>query len=251
MPDVKEWFNSLPLFTRYWFGLSVLFPLIGRFGLINPYYFILHSELLFKHFQIWRPLTALFYYPLTSGAGFRFLTNLYFLYNYSIKLENGLFGGRPADYGFLLLFSWINLVIVGLLAELMILMDSMVMVIIYIWCQLNQEVIVTFWFGTQFKAMYLPWVVTVFEFVLSGSFWPQLAGILVGHLYYFLQYKYPIDFNGPTLLQTPQFMYSLFPDQRGVSNLQGRTVRRPTNDPPQEGAPVRRHAWGRGNVLSD
>ncbi|GAB6021387.1 hypothetical protein CHUAL_003994 [Chamberlinius hualienensis] len=250
MTDVREWFNSLPIFTRYWFGLSVLFPLIGRFGLISPYYFILNWELVFSKFQLWRLVTSFFFYPLTSGAGFRLLTNLFFLYNYSIKLETGLFGGRPADYGFLLLFSWVNLVIVGLLAEIMILMDSMVMVVIYIWCQMNQEVVVTFWFGTRFKAMYLPWVVTIFEFVLSGSFWPQLAGILVGHLYYFLKYRYPIDFNGPSLLETPQWMYNYFPNQRGVSGIQGATYRRAE---PRDGGGSRAggggHSWGRGNTL--
>ena len=33
-------------------------------------------------FHIWRPVTALFYYPLTPQTGFHFLINLYFLYNY-------------------------------------------------------------------------------------------------------------------------------------------------------------------------
>jgi len=248
MAEIREWFYSLPIFTRYWFALSVIIPLLARFHLVHPYYLLLNSHLVFSKFQIWRLATALFYYPLTSGAGFRFLTNLYFLYNYSIKLENGLFGGRPAEYGFLLLFSWICLVIVGLLADLVILMDSMVMVVIYIWCQLNQDVVVTFWFGTQFKAMYLPWVVTVFEFVLSGAFMPQLAGILVGHLYYFLQYKYPVDFNGPDLLQTPQFMYNWFPNQRVVGGMQGNSRRAPA-DQPQAPAARRGHNWGTGNVL--
>lgn len=241
MTDIAEWFRSLPTFTRYWFSLSIFFPLIGRFGLIHPSYFLLLSDPVFKKFQLWRLVTSVFFYPVQSG--FRFLANLYFLYNYSIRLETGLFDGRPADYGFLLLFTWACTIILALLADLMLLMDSMVMVVIYIWCQLNQDTVVTFWFGTQFKAMYLPWIVTVFEFVMSGSFIPQLIGIFVGHLYFFLKFKYPIDFGGPDLLTTPQFLYNYFPNRRGISGFGQAPSRRNQEN-------VRRgHDWGRGHTL--
>ena len=40
-------------------------------------------------FQIWRPFTALLFYPITPSTGFHFLINLYFLYNYSLRLETG------------------------------------------------------------------------------------------------------------------------------------------------------------------
>jgi len=243
MTDVADWYRNLPKFTKYWFTLSVVFPLIGRFGFLDPYYFYLISELVIRKFQIWRLATALFFYPVQ--AGFRFLANLYFLYNYSIRLETGLFDGKPADYGFLLLFTWACTCIVGLLAEMLLLMDSMVMVVIYIWCQLNQETVVTFWFGTQFKAMYLPWIVTVFEFVMSGSFMPQLIGIFVGHLYFFLKFKYPIDFGGADLLATPQFLYNYFPSRRGATGFgQAPAARRTTENQGQGG-----HGWGRGQTL--
>ena len=32
-----------------------------------------------------------------------------------------------------------------------VLMDPMVLAVLYLWCMLNKEVIVSFWFGTQFK----------------------------------------------------------------------------------------------------
>lgn len=244
MTDIREWFVSLPIFTRYWFGLSIVFPIIGRFGFIDPRKFLLSYDLLFKHFQIWRPVTALFFYPVQSG--FRFLANLYFLYTYSIRLETGLFDGRPADYGFLLLFCWACITIFALLAEMMLLMDSMVMAVIYIWCQLNQDVVVQFWFGTHFKAMYLPWIVTIFEFVMSGSFISQLIGIFVGHVYFFLKFKYPIDFGGADWLTTPQFMYKYFPNQRGISGFGSAPPRRAQEGGNQHN---RGHNWGRGHTL--
>jgi derlin-1 len=46
-----QWFNNLPQFTRYWFGLSVVFPIAGRIGLVNPYHMILTSDFIYK-FQV-------------------------------------------------------------------------------------------------------------------------------------------------------------------------------------------------------
>lgn len=43
----------------------------------------------FCAFQIWRPITSVFFYPLAPSTGFHFLINCYFLYNYSLRLETG------------------------------------------------------------------------------------------------------------------------------------------------------------------
>lgn len=109
-------------------------------------------------------------------------------------------------------------------------MEAMVLSVMYIWCQLNKEVPMSFWFGMQFKAMYMPWVFLLFRWIMGGSYvelnllffsflkqkkflflsltriMALLCGILVGHLYFFLVFKYPQDFGGARLLQTPQFL---------------------------------------------
>lgn len=61
-------------------------------------------------------------------------------------------------------------------------MDPMVLSVIYIWCQLNRETIVTFWFGTKFKAIYLPWVLLGFNVLINGGGLNEIIGIVVGHL---------------------------------------------------------------------
>jgi derlin-1 len=48
-------------------------------------------------------------------------------------------------------------------------MDPMVLSVLYIWCNLNQDQIVNFWFGTQFPAKYLPWVLLGFNMIISGG----------------------------------------------------------------------------------
>lgn len=81
-------------------------------------------------------------------------------------------------------------------------MDPMILSVLYVWCQLNKDVIVNFWFGTRFKAMYLPWVLLAFNFILSGAMF-SLVGIVVGHLYFFLKFKYPQELGGASWLETP------------------------------------------------
>jgi len=213
--DIQDWFKSLPFFTRYWFGGTVLFTLLGRFGLLPASWLFLFWEPLWYKFQIWRPITAIFYYPLSPQTGFHFLINLYFMYNYSLRLETGIFAGRPADYAFMLGFVWLCSCIIAIPMSIPYLMDPLVLSVLYVWCQLNKDQIVNFWFGTQFKAMYLPWVLFAFKLVISGGGLMELIGILVGHLYFFLMFKYPQDFGGASLLSTPQFLYNMFPNRAG------------------------------------
>jgi len=168
---------------------------------------------------------------------------LYFLYSYSSRLESGVFDGRPADYLFMLLFNWLCITIIALFAEIYVLLEPMVLSILYIWCQLNREVIVQFWFGTQFKAMYLPWVLVAFNMIIRGGGMNELIGILVGHLYYFLMFKYPQELGGPRYLSTPQFLHSWFPSRRG--GVHGFGAAPQNRQQPQE----RGHTWGRGQAL--
>lgn len=254
--DIQDWFRSLPVFTRYWFGLTIAFTLLGRFGLLPAQWLVLLWDPLVHNLNLWRPATALFFYPLSPQTGFHFLINLYFLYNYSLRLEQGIFDGRPADYFFMLLFNWICCVIVGLMMNIPILMDPMVLSVLYVWCQLNKDQIVNFWFGTQFKAMYLPWVLFAFNMIIAGGGVMELIGILIGHLYFFLMFKYPQDFGGPSLLSTPQILYDWFPNQRGGVHGYGQAP--PAGDQGGGGGGGgggRRfgggYAWGAGNRLGD
>lgn len=250
MAEFKDWYNGLPFFTKYWLTFTIVLSLLGRFGLVTPYYFMLTYQTFIGQFQIWRPITALFYYPITPATGFHFLINCYFLYNYSLRLETGLFAGKPADYCFMLLFNWVCSIIVALVVDLPLLMDPMVLSVLYIWCQLNKDVIVSFWFGTRFKAMYLPWVLFGFNLVISGGGIMELVGILIGHLSFFLMFKYPQEFGGHSLIKTPDFLRSIFPDTRHIGGFgSAPQTRAPNPAAPAAGVFNRGHNWGRGQTL--
>ncbi|RXN10224.1 Derlin-1 [Labeo rohita] len=115
-----------------------------------------------------------------------------------------------------------------------LLMIPLIMSVLYVWAQLNRDMIVSFWFGTRFKACYLPWVILGFNYIIGGSVVNELIGNLVGHLYFFLMFKYPMDLGGRSFLSTPQFLYRMFPNRRGgVSGFGVPPSRRPV---PQEQA---------------
>ncbi|XP_029359615.1 derlin-1 isoform X2 [Echeneis naucrates] len=225
MSDIGDWFRSIPFITRSWFAASIAVPLVGKLGLVDFSHLILVPELVYNRFHLWRPLTATLYFPITPNTGFLYLVNLYFLYHYSTRLETGAFDGRPADYIFMLFFNWICIVITGMLMNMRLLMIPLIMSVLYIWAQFNKDTIVSFWFGTRFKAHYLPWVILVFNFIIGGSY-------------------YPMDLGGRAFLSTPQFLYRYFPNRRGgVSGFGVPPSRRPAA---QEQAGGGRHNWGQG-----
>ncbi|KAK5971989.1 Derlin [Trichostrongylus colubriformis] len=173
---------------------------------------------------------------------------LYFLYNYSKNLESGVFSGRPADYLYMLIFNWLICTGICMAAGVYFLLEPMVLSVLYVWCQLNKDTIVSFWFGTTFKAMYLPWILCAFNAVLRGGGMNELLGILVGHTYYFLAFDYPLQHGGASFLQTPQFLYSFLPNEEGGVHGFGadRVNQRRAAGGAQGGG---RYFWGRGQQL--
>ena len=223
--DIADWLRDIPVITRFWFLSSIAVPILGKIGLLPPAYLILSWDAITK-LQIWRFITCFVFYPITPMTGFHYLINLFFLYSYSIRLETGTFEARPSDYLFMLCVFVVCLIIIGLLVPIALLMDPLILGTIYVFCQLNPEMIVTFFFGIQFKAIYLPWVFVIFNFVLSGQFIMELLGIVVGHIYFFLKFKYPVEFGGRDFLQTPQFIQNLMPNNRLLRGGFGRAPTR-------------------------
>ncbi|XP_031636837.1 derlin-1 [Contarinia nasturtii] len=246
MTDPADWFKNMPIFTKYWLTLTVVISVLARFGILPGYLLYLAPELIFQKFQLWRLLTCVFFYPM----GYQFLLNCYFLYSYSLRLENEQFKSTPGDYFYLLFINWACCVIVGLLFKLPLLMDPLILAVVYVWCQFNKDVIVRFWFGTQFKAMYFPWVLLALNVVLSSGI-DSLVGIFVGHLYYFLKIKYPQELGGMSYLDTPSFIKSYFPDVRGGVHGFGFAPQNQRRDQPAAGQQNRffSDSWGRGRPL--
>uniref|UniRef100_A0A2K5ISA1 Derlin n=1 Tax=Colobus angolensis palliatus TaxID=336983 RepID=A0A2K5ISA1_COLAP len=102
----------------------------------------------------------------------------------------------------------------------------------------------------RFQACYLPWVILGFNYIIGGSVINELIGNLVGHLYFFLMFRYPMDLGGRNFLSTPQFLYRWLPSRRGGVSGFGvppASLRRAADQNGGGG----RHNWGQGFRLGD
>jgi hypothetical protein len=52
MSDLGDWFKGIPFFTRWWLGLTVVFTLCGRFGILKGHQLVLLYEPFIKQFQV-------------------------------------------------------------------------------------------------------------------------------------------------------------------------------------------------------
>jgi hypothetical protein len=120
-------------------------------------------------------------------------------------LEQTTFYGRTADFIFAILFGCSLLLGLSALFSLPILGMGLIMMIIYIWSRKNPDQQMSFMFGIRFQSFYLPWVLMGFNLLMGGFPLTELLGVLVGHVYFFLDSVYPAT-GGPRYLQTPQIL---------------------------------------------
>ncbi|KAJ3065203.1 Derlin 1 [Podochytrium sp. JEL0797] len=226
LDEAKAWFESIPLVTRVLFASSMGLSIAVGAGLGDPYAMILTWKGVSKSFQLWRLATCFVWYPLN----YSYLTLIYFLYTYSSQLETSpQFQGRKADYLFFVLFSMTTILPIALYMSQAVLMESLVISMLYVWSMNNKEQEVSFFFGLRFKAMFLPWVYIIFDFLTGAPFppIPKLIGIFAGHLYYVLDTVYPEQNGGARILSPPAFLYGLVgedPTARGMGGVGGATA---------------------------
>ncbi|KAI8047022.1 Der1-like family-domain-containing protein [Gilbertella persicaria] len=211
--EIVDWYNSIPPITKALFTLTIATTTISGLGLIQPSTLILYWPNVKHKLQLWRLVTCFFFNKFSIGFAF----NTYFLYRNSLQLENEVFSGQPADYMFFHLFTTGLQLAAASIFGIYVLSDGLLLSVAYLWAQHHQEQMVSFMFGVQFKAMYLPWVMIASDFLMSGGVLPRasIAGLVSSHVYHYLTHIYPNQ-GGRRYLQTPNFLKRLFPSARGI-----------------------------------
>mmetsp|Transcript_29760 Transcript_29760/g.43303 ORF Transcript_29760/g.43303 Transcript_29760/m.43303 type:complete len:120 (+) Transcript_29760:643-1002(+) len=92
--------------------------------------------------------------------------------------------------------------------------SSLTFMMVYVWGRRNEDTRMSFLGMFQFTAPYLPWVMLTFSVLLGQSVTIDAIGILVGHMYYFLEYVYPIiaDIRGwkvKRIMEPPRLLHWL------------------------------------------
>ncbi len=85
---------------------------------------------------------------------------------------------------------------------------GLILSLIYYWSRKNPDVTMSLMFGIKFKSVYFPWVLVGMGFLMGGMPLVEIAGIIVGHFYFFFADIYPRT-SGKQPLKTPQFLYVL------------------------------------------
>lgn len=136
----------------------------------------------------------------------------------------------------------------GYLLKIPVLSSSILMTIIYYWSRANPDQPVSFMFGLTFKATLLPWVMVAFTTLLGGNPLTQIIGIVVGHIYYLLADRVPVDY-GYHVVSTPHWISDLFGDPPAPTyHPQGGQYQPPQPDAGPRGP---RYAWGAGQRLGN
>ncbi|XP_006903080.1 PREDICTED: derlin-3 [Elephantulus edwardii] len=195
-------FLQVPAVTRAYTAACVLTTAAVQLDVLSPFQLYFNPHLVFRRFQVWRLITSfLFFGPL----GFNSLFNLLFVFRSCRLLEEGFFRGRRADFVFMLLFGGFLTTVLGLLGSLAFLGQALTDMLVYVWSRRSPRVAVDF-FGLTFQAPFLPWVLMGFSLLLGNSILVDLLGIIVGHIYYFLEDVFPNQPGGKRLLLTPRFL---------------------------------------------
>lgn len=226
----QQEYMQMPPVTRAYTTACVITTILVQLDLVSPFQLYFNPTLIFRHYQLWRLVTTFLFF---GTIGFNFLFNMLFTYRYCRMLEEGSFRGRTADFVLMMMFGGACMLGCALFCSLLFLGQAFTIMLVYVWARRNPFVRMNFFGLLNFQAPYLPWVLLGFSVLLGNAILVDLVGILVGHIYFFLEDVFPNRSGGIRLLKTPRFLVQIFEPH----------TEDPTYQPPPEHRPGG-FAWG-------
>jgi len=207
MSSPAEYYNSLPPVSKAYGTVCLLTTAVFQLGLLSPYYIFLDYNLVVKQLQIWRLVTNFFF---LGPFSINFAVRLLLIARYGVQLERGPFERRTADFLWMMIFAAATLLAFAIVPALRspFLGTSLVFMLPYIWAREypNAQVNISGLFSL--KGFYLPWVMLALNVIFGSPLLPDLMGIVVGHLYYFLTELHPRA-GGRNILKTPLWVHKV------------------------------------------
>ncbi|KAI9233256.1 MAG: Derlin [Podila humilis] len=136
-------YRSLPLLTRSLMTVTVVLSLAVSTNLLSSQVLMLHWPSIMYRLHVHRLLTPF----LVTGVGFNFLFEMLFLHNYGSQPESSTFAGRPADFAWSLLFTYLTTSVVGYFLHFAFTFQALLASVIYLWSQANADRTVGFMLG--------------------------------------------------------------------------------------------------------
>ncbi|XP_023741870.1 derlin-1 [Lactuca sativa] len=207
MTTPKEYYNSLPPVAKTY--ATICFATTGAYqlGLYYPDTIALVYKDVFKQFQIWRLITNFFF---LGPFSLPFAFHLLMILRYGVSLERGPFDKRTADYVWMFFFGSFSLLAMAAVPFLWspFMGASLVFMIVYVWSRELPNTRINIQGLVELKGFYLPWAMLALDLVFGNPLMPDLLGIGVGHLYYFLTVLHPLA-GGRDFCKTPLWVHKL------------------------------------------
>ena len=176
-------------------SVAILASVACYLDFLSPLSMYYNLDLVLYRGQYWRLLSSFVFF---GSISIDFMFHLFFVIRYCRLLEEGHFRGRTADFVWML-FIGITLMLilavsVSMFSKIRFLGHSLSFMMVYIWGRdpINLDVQMNFLGLFPFTAPYLPWVLLLFSIVIGNPIETDLLGIVVGHIYYFLDVVYPL-----------------------------------------------------------
>jgi len=237
----EDWYKNMPVITRAYMTGCFMTTMAVYLDIVTPLQLYLNFPLVYNKLELWRLVTNFFFF---DYIGFNFVFHMFFLVRHSKLLEESSFRGRTADFFFMYFFGAVLLLILDFFMytsfpKIIFLAPSLAFMVVYVWSRRNPHVTLNFLGLFNFSAPYLPWVILGFDMLLGQSPVFDLLGVVVGHVYYFLEDVYP-QTSGRRPLKTPGIFKAMFDQPPPV--VDARPQVRPLYVPPpvnaQQGQPM-------------
>lgn len=192
--DLMNWYNEIPVISRIYFTAAIGATTACFMDFISPLTLYYNYDLIVQKQQLWRIFSSFIF---LGSFSLDFLFHLYFVVRYCRLLEEGPYRGRRADFIFMLLFGAVCMLIVvafsRTFSKMKFLGHPFGLTLVYIWSRWpdNIHVRMSLLGIFQFTAPYLPWVILLFSLFLGNPVETDLLGIIVGHIFYYLDSIYP------------------------------------------------------------
>ena len=197
--------DDIPVVSRCILVLSAVISLCCRLGFISLAAVYFWYPLFFREFHLWRPFTGAFLLNLSGNTAFFSLVTLFRVVRNTRSLEQGEFQGRTADLVWMLvLCTGAASVVAYCMTELFPLV-AVSMAVMYYAARKTAGQQVSIW-GITMTPMQSVWVTLGLAFLLYQPWLFMLAGVGIGHAYFFLEDVAPRIY-GWRLTRTPRFLY--------------------------------------------
>lgn len=197
--------ENLPPFTSVWIAGALCLTMLEHLGFVSEHQLFFSTYYVFRKHQYWRIVTSFMYF---GKIGLIFAIRILELIRFASDLEAHTFGPtRRAQYAWFLLCSSLSLLFVGSLLSIRFMSYPLSWILTYIWSRKSRHMRVSFLGVVTITAPYYPFVELLFTLVQSNLEFKDIAvGLLLGHLYYFLEELWPREMPsfGYHWIGTPQ-----------------------------------------------